>query len=70
VERERARIRDWRKRAEELRTVAGNMKDAEARLGMLNAAASYDSLADDAEGRAATGRGKRQQSTGRCSVDR
>lgn len=34
--------------------VAENMKDAEARLGMLNAAATYDSLADEAEGCATT----------------
>jgi len=34
--------------------VAENMKDAEARLGMLNAAATYDSLADGAERRAPT----------------
>lgn len=34
--------------------VAENMKDAEARLGVLNAATTYDSLADEAEGRATT----------------
>ncbi len=46
---DQARIRSWRKRAEELRAAAENMKDPMACRGMLNAAASYDRLADAAE---------------------
>ena len=44
-----ARIRGWRLRAEELHAVAGNMKDPEARRGMLNAARAYERMADEAE---------------------
>jgi hypothetical protein len=52
----KARIRDWRMRAEELRVVAENMEDPVARRGMLNAAATYQAMADEAEAaaRAAT----------------
>ncbi len=46
---DQARIRSWRKRAEELRAAAENVKDPMARRGMLNAAASYDRLADAGE---------------------
>ena len=45
-----ARIRNWRLKAAELRAVADNMKDPAARIGMLNAAATYETLADEAEG--------------------
>jgi hypothetical protein len=44
-----ARIRDWRVQAERLRAVASTMKDEVARRGLLNAAATYDAMADEAE---------------------
>lgn len=46
---DRARIQNWRQRAEELRSAAENMRDPAARRGMLNAAASYDAMAEEAE---------------------
>jgi hypothetical protein len=42
-------IRRWRAKAEELRTIADGVKNDHARRGLLNAAANYDRLADDAE---------------------
>lgn len=39
----------WRFRAEEARTTADQLKDADARKHMLAAAASYDRLAETAE---------------------
>ena len=47
----RARVGTWRMKAEELRTIADGMKSDHGRRGMLNAAANYDRLADDAERR-------------------
>jgi hypothetical protein len=44
-------IGTWRQRAEELRAIADGMKSDHGRRGMLNAAANYDRLADDAERR-------------------
>lgn len=43
------RIRDWRKRAEELRTIAEGMRDKVARQRMLSGAATYDEMADRGE---------------------
>ncbi len=43
------RIQSWRIKAEELRTLAERMTDIEARRGLLEAAASYDALADETE---------------------
>jgi hypothetical protein len=40
---------EWRLKARQLLAIAETMKDTGARLGMLNAAATYDRLADDAE---------------------
>jgi hypothetical protein len=48
---EHGRIRVWRLKAEELRTIADGMRDPSARSGLLNAAMNYERLADDAEGR-------------------
>lgn len=42
-------IRLWRLRAEELRLLASTIEDAPARLGVLNAARSYDAIAAKAE---------------------
>jgi hypothetical protein len=39
----------WRERAEEARSVGGQMKDPEARRAMLEIAAIYDGLAERAE---------------------
>jgi len=55
---EAARIRDWRMRAEELRTVAETLRDAVTRRGLLNAAATYDAMADEAETGAKTRRAR------------
>ena len=53
-------IRRWRQEAQRRRASAAAMDDPQARLGMLNAARSYDEMADEAEARAdgaaATGR--------------
>jgi hypothetical protein len=46
----RERFRSWRMKAEELRTIADGMKNDHARRGILNAAANYTRLADEAEG--------------------
>jgi hypothetical protein len=46
---ERQRIREWCLKAAQLRSAAERMKDAAARLGMLNAAETYERLAEDAE---------------------
>jgi hypothetical protein len=43
------RIRQWRMKAEELRTAADCMTDPMARAGMRNAAATYETMADSAE---------------------
>ena len=42
-------IQRWRMAADERRAAAAKMADPQARLGMLNAARSYDDLADSAE---------------------
>jgi hypothetical protein len=42
-------IRRWRLAASERRAAAAKMTDPKARLGLLNAARSYDDLADSAE---------------------
>jgi len=42
-------IRRWRREAADRRAVAATMADPQARLGLLNAARSYDELADNAE---------------------
>ena len=45
----RRRIHTWRMKAEELRTIADEMNDAGWRRLMLNAAANYDRLTEEAE---------------------
>ena len=45
----RRRIHTWRMKAEELRTIADEMNDTRSVRLMLNAAANYDRLADEAE---------------------
>ena len=47
----RLHIRTWRAKAEEVRTIADGMRNDHARRGMLNAAANYELLADEAEER-------------------
>ncbi|HEX6843194.1 MAG TPA: hypothetical protein VF113_16795 [Stellaceae bacterium] len=42
-------IRRWRREAADRRAAAATMADPQARLGLLNAARSYDELADNAE---------------------
>jgi len=42
-------IRRWRRDAAERRAAAATVADPQARLGLLNAARSYDELADNAE---------------------
>lgn len=42
-------IRRWRMAAEERRAAAAKLTDPQARRGMLNAARSYDDMADSAE---------------------
>jgi hypothetical protein len=46
-------IRRWRSEADARRIWAAGMADLQARLGILNAARSYDALADNAEARVA-----------------
>lgn len=46
---ETERIRFWRARAEELRTTASEFKDPTAKKGLLDAADSYDEMADRSE---------------------
>ena len=46
---DRVRIRNWRQRAEELRVVAETMTDAQVRRHILDAAKSYERLANDME---------------------
>ena len=41
----------WRKRAEEIRTIADGMRDPEAKRFMLGLAKSYEGLAERAEER-------------------
>jgi hypothetical protein len=50
AELKRGHIRTWRLKAEELRTMADDMKTDAARRSMLNAAKNYERLADEAEG--------------------
>ena len=42
-------IRRWRREAADRRAAAATMADPQARVGLLNAARSYDELADNAE---------------------
>jgi hypothetical protein len=49
-----ANTQHWRDRAEEARTKAKQMNDAEARWQMLEIAAAYDRLAERAEERLPT----------------
>ena len=42
-------IRRWRREAAERRAAAATVADPQARIGLLNAARSYDELADNAE---------------------
>jgi hypothetical protein len=44
-------IRHWRMKAEEIRTAVEDMRDRSARQAFLNAAATYETLADRAEAR-------------------
>jgi hypothetical protein len=44
-------IRRWRMKADELKAAAENMTDRLARIGLLNAARSYDEMANHAEAR-------------------
>jgi hypothetical protein len=44
-------IRRWRREAVDRRAAAATMADPQARRGLLNAARSYDELADNAERR-------------------
>ena len=60
----RARVGTWRMKAEELRTIADGMKSDHGRRGMLNAAANYDRLADDAERRGRPEASRSQLETG------
>jgi len=47
------KAKQWRKRAEEARTIADGMRNHEAKRIMLNFAASYEALAKRAEQRGA-----------------
>ena len=42
-------IRRWRREAADRRAAAASVADPQARIGLLNAARSYDELADHAE---------------------
>ena len=42
-------IQRWRQKAADRRAAAAAMADPQARLGLLNAARSYEELADNAE---------------------
>jgi len=42
-------IRLWRLQAEQLRVLASTIEDPSAKLGVLNAARSYDAIAANAE---------------------
>jgi hypothetical protein len=44
-------VRHWQDRAEEIRAVAGQMNDADAKRTMLGIAEGYDHMARLAEGR-------------------
>jgi len=46
--------RQWRMRAEEIRSLSEDMRDANAKAIMLRIAADYDRLAEGAESRAET----------------
>jgi hypothetical protein len=52
-------IQRWRMAADERRAAAATMTDPKARLGMLNAARSYDDLADSAEAQRDSAAGER-----------
>jgi hypothetical protein len=45
----RLHIQTWRDKAEELRTIADGIKNEQTRQLLLNAAANYERLADQAE---------------------
>jgi hypothetical protein len=47
----RLQIRTWRAKAEELRKIADGLKSEHTRHLLLNAAANYERLADEAEER-------------------
>ena len=47
----REHFRSWRMKAEELRTIVDGMKNEDTRHLLLNAAANYERLADEAEER-------------------
>jgi len=50
---ERLRVKRWRMRAEELRTIAAGLSEPMARESLQRAATNYDHLADGAEARLA-----------------
>jgi hypothetical protein len=59
----RLHIRTWRAKAEELRKIAAGLKNEHTRQLLLNAAANYDRLADQAEERDRAEASRRQPET-------
>jgi hypothetical protein len=59
----RLHIRTWRGKAEELRTIADGIKSEHTRQLLLNAAANFERLADQAEERDRAEASRRQLET-------